>query len=145
MELITLALKDANDCSELDEISLNGLWSKQQWEEELSNSNRLCFGIFISSKLVALACGWLVVGELQLTVVAVHPEHRREGLARLVLLRLLKQARFLSATEATLEVDSNNFAATSLYKSCGFITTGERPNYYKNGSDALIQWRSLAQ
>ena len=31
----------------------------------------------------------------------------------------------------------------NLYKKCGFKITGERTNYYKDGSSAIIQWLKL--
>jgi len=143
MEVITLNSQNLNACLELDEIALKGLWSKSQWEKELSDSQRLCLGILDSSKLIALGCGWIVVDELHLTAVAVHPNHRRQGLAQLVLSNVFIQALNRGCTRVTLEVKSDDDAALGLYKSCGFKTAGYRRNYYKIGTDAFIQWRSL--
>ncbi len=132
-----------NACTELDQIALKGLWTKKQWEKELNASQRLCLGIFQSTKLVAIATGWLIVDELHLTAVAVHPLHRRKGLASLILFTILQKAKSKGINHAWLEVSNCNPAGKALYKSCGFITKGRRPNYYKNGSDALIQTCSL--
>ena len=143
MEVIPLGLEHKSACLELNELALNGLWGEKQWEQELIDPRRLCIGILKRSKLLALACGWLVLDELQLTAIAVHPEHRRIGLARLVLSALLEKAQLAGSKRATLEVADTNLAAKSLYKSCGFITSGYRHSYYKDGSDALIQWRHL--
>ena len=144
MEVISLNSKDLHSCLELDAIALKGLWSKEQWERELSDSGRLCLGIFDSSKLIAFGCGWIVVDEFHLTAVAVHPKHRRRGLAHLVLSNLFIQALKGGCALVTLEVKSDDDAALGLYKSCGFKTAGIRSNYYKNGTDALIQWRSIS-
>ena len=142
-DVITLNLENLNACMELDQIALKGLWSKQQWEKELSESQRLCLGIFDSSNLIAFSCGWIVIDELHLTSIAVHPNHRRLGLAKSVLSNLFLQAANAGCKRVTLEVKSKNKAALALYKCCGFKTTGFRRNYYKNGSNALIQWKSL--
>ena len=143
MEVISLNSEDLNSCLELDGIALKGLWSKDQWEKELSDSRRLCLGIFDSSKLIALGCGWIIVDELHLTAVAVHPKHRRLGLAQLILSNLFIKALNRGCDRVTLEVKSDDDAALGLYKSCGFKTAGYRRNYYKIGTDAFIQWRSL--
>ena len=45
--------------------------------------------------------------------------------------------------DSTLEVSSANKQACSLYRKIGFETHGIRRNYYRNGSDAMIQWRYL--
>ncbi len=143
LEVIPLTLKDLNACLKLDKIALKGLWSKSLWEKELSDSRRICLGIFDHSNLIAIGCGWIVVDELQLTAIAVHPIHRRRGLAKLILSNLLVQATHKGCKRATLEVKSNNSAALAFYKSFGFIISGSRRNYYKNGANALIQWKPL--
>ncbi len=143
LEVIALKPENLNACIKLDQLVLEGLWSKQQWKKELSDSKRLCLGIFDRSNLIAFVCGWLIVDELHLTAIAVHPLHRRLGLAKVVLTNLLLIATKKGCRRATLEVNSSNSAALALYKSSGFETAGSRRNYYKNGSDALIQWKSL--
>ena len=143
LQLIDLTISHLEACLELDQIALNGLWNKEQWEKELIDPRRLCFGILKSSQLIALSCGWLVVDELHLTTIAVHKLYRRKGLAKRLLNHLLNQAIKHGANHATLEVGSKNFAAIALYRKCGFETAGCRRNYYANGNDALIQWTSL--
>ncbi len=144
MKVLSLTPSDLEACIHLDQLALKGLWNKQQWQRELKDDRRLCEGIKLTPfKLIALACGWLVADELHLTLVAVHPDHRQQGLAKIVLSALLKKAHQLGANDATLEVDSSNLAAIALYKGCGFITAGCRTNYYRNGNDAIIQWCSL--
>ncbi len=133
-----------NACIKLDQIALNGLWTKKQWEKELEDSCRVCLGVFDNSNLVAFGCGWIVLDELHLTAIAVHPKYRRQGIGKKVLLSMFKEAKANGTTRATLEVNNNNLEALALYKSCGFKTAGNRRNYYKDGSDALIQWRPLA-
>ena len=97
----------------------------------------------INSQLLALACGWLIGDEIHLTLVAVSPQYRRKGLAKYILSRLLEKAKKLGMGHATLEVSTKNKAAQKLYKSCGFRTAGERTNYYKDGSGAIIKWLSF--
>ncbi len=82
-QVIRLGPEQINECLELDQLALNGLWSKQQWHQELFDSRRLCMGMLRSSKLLAKACGWLELDELHLTAIAVNTKHRRKGHARL--------------------------------------------------------------
>lgn len=93
--------------------------------------------------LLALASAWLVVDELHITAVAVHPHHRRRGLGRWVLEGLLLFGRDAGAQRATLEVASGNGAARALYASLGFQEAAVRRAYYRNGDDALIEWKDL--
>ena len=92
---------------------------------------------------MGLACGQMIVDELHLTAVAVHPAWRRLGLARQLMEALLTDARGRGCLRATLEVDSTNTAAQALYRRLGFRTEGVRRAYYRSGGDALIQWVDL--
>ena len=124
----------------LDRSALDGFWSEQQWRAELVDPRRPCLGLWQDGALVALASGWLVVDELHITVIAVDPLRRRQGLGRQVLDALLEEGRQQGACHATLEVAQENTAAVALYARLGFATAGIRRAYYRNGDDALIQW-----
>ncbi len=143
MKVTSLKRKDIDECMKLDEIALNSLWSKRQWEKELGTSGRLCLGIFNFSNLVSFGCGWIILDELHITAFAVHPNYRREGLAQLVLSSLIDKAREEGCINATLEVNTKNKEAIAFYKACGFKNKGLRKKYYPDGNDALIQWKSL--
>ncbi len=137
--VVLLDLSTVNDCKELDQISLGGLWSKKQWEHEISNPDHISIGIKKNKKLLAIASGSVVIDELNITFVAVHPKFRRKGLGGLLLAKLFIHALSEGAKTATLEVSSANSAAIAFYKSYGFKTLGSRDNYYRDGTDALIQ------
>jgi ribosomal-protein-alanine N-acetyltransferase len=131
-------------CLALDAAALGGLWSRAQWQRELEEPGRPAVGLWQQGQLVAMACGWLIVDELHITLVAVAPERRRQGLGRQVLEALLRRAQADGASRATLEVAAANGAARALYGACGFRQAGVRRGYYRNGDDALIQWVNLA-
>jgi ribosomal-protein-alanine N-acetyltransferase len=130
-------------CLGLDERALNGFWTLQQWRRELEDPRRLCLGLVKNQRLLGVACGWLVVDELHITVVAVDPDERQRGHGHCLLLALLQRARQNGAAHATLEVSDDNIAALALYNRAGFRTAGRREGYYRDGSDALIQWCRL--
>jgi ribosomal-protein-alanine N-acetyltransferase len=138
-----LGPEDGPDCITLDQLALGGLWSAKQWERELSETRRPVLGWRQEHGLLALASSWLVVDELQITAVAVHPEHRRQGLAFQLLQALLLLGREAGAERATLEVSSRNTAARALYARLGFMEVAIRHRYYRNGDDALIQYKKL--
>lgn len=143
--LAPLGLPDLEACLGLDAASLGGLWSAEQWRRELQDPQRPGIGLRRGGALLAMACGWLVLDELHITLVAVDPAHRRRGLGRRVLQQLLADGRSLGAERATLEVSADNAAAQVLYAGSGFTTAGVRRRYYRDGSDALIQWISLVE
>lgn len=90
-------------------------------------------------ELVAFAGYWHIVDEVHICTLAVHPDYRQLGLASLLLLRIMDQARGLSADVATLEVRVSNDAAIRLYDKFGFSVVGRRKAYYSdNREDAYI-------
>jgi len=144
---------DLEACLHLDRRALGGFWREEQWRRELLEPLRPVLGMAQGLAppggadpgpgLAAVACGWLVVDELHITLVAVDPAHRRRGLGHAVLTALLAEARRGGARHATLEVASDNDPARALYTACGFRDAGVRRGYYRNGDDALIQWARL--
>ncbi len=143
LEVKALNINNLDACVHLDKIALDGIWSQHQWKEELSDSKRLCLGGFKRSQLIAVTTGWIVLDEIQITAVAVHPGHRKLGFGKILLSELLKRAKSAGVIHATLEVRKTNIAANALYKSLGFKTQGYRHYYYKDGSDANIKYLSL--
>lgn len=132
------------DCRDLDRLCFGGLWTAPQWQRELADGQRPGLGLWREGRLVAMGCAWLIVDELHITLVAVAPAHRRQGLAQRVLGELLQLGRRRGAARATLEVASSNQAALALYRVLGFETQGVRRRYYSTGEDALIQWLDLS-
>ncbi len=141
--IVRLSDRDGADCLRLDRLALGGLWTAEQGDRELSEALRPVLGWRQSDGLLAMASAWLVVDELQITAVAVHPDHRRQGLARQLLDAMLQLGREAGAERATLEVSSANLAAQALYAQLGFKEVAVRRGYYRNGDDALIQWRKI--
>ena len=140
LTIIQLGILHLDSCFELDQKSLKGLWTKSQWERELTDPKRICLGIIElkTKNLLGLCSAWIVIDELHITFVAVNPIHQRKGLGRLLLSDLIKRSELLQTNHIHLEVKENNEPAKALYKSMGFQTVGNRSNFYKDGSDALI-------
>jgi len=143
-EVTPLGAEHLEDCLELDRASLGGLWSRSQWQRELEEPTRPGVGLYMGSELVAMACGWLILDELHITLVAVAPVWQRRGFGQQALQELLAAGRSGGASRATLEVAAGNGAALGLYGAAGFRTAGIRRGYYRNGDDALIQWVNLS-
>lgn len=68
--------------------------------------------------------------EVELLLIAVHPDERGQGLGKMLVERALQDALQRGASEIFLEVRDNNNAARSLYESNGFVPVGRRPDYY---------------
>lgn len=130
---------------ELDRQCLGGLWTMDGYQRELDSPNSELWGIARSPQqpqsLIALGCFWAILEEAHITLLAVSPEYRRQGLGTLLLSTLLQKAQARGLERATLEVRSSNQAAIALYQKFGFKIAGTRKKYYQdNQEDALILW-----
>ena len=117
-------------------------WSRTAFEEELTQ-NRLARYIVAAEdgNIVGYAGTWLVINEAHVTNVAVSGQHRREGIGRLLMEKLMELARDSGMDSMTLEVRVTNAAARHLYQQMGFVEAGIRKNYYsETKEDALILW-----
>src|SRR5579884_3057698 len=91
--------------------------------------------------LVACAEGDMVAGfvvvrggepEWEIENVVVAPASREQGIGRLLIEALLREARQRRAGEVFLEVRESNVAARALYAATGFKEEGRRRAYYRN-------------
>ena len=145
LKIIQLGIFHLNSCLKLDELSLKGIWTKSQWEKELTDPKRICIGVIEieTQKLLGLCSAWLVIDELHITCIAVDPIHQRKGLGKFLMSDLIKRSNSLATNQIYLEVKDTNEPAKAFYKSMGFKNVGNRPNFYKDGSDALIFTKQL--
>lgn len=95
----------------------------------------------VSGSVVGFAGTMVVADEAHILNLAVHPDHRRRGIGREMLRRLLEAGTRRGAVAATLEVRPTNRSAIDLYSSLGFRPAGRRRRYYRDGTGALIMWR----
>jgi [ribosomal protein S18]-alanine N-acetyltransferase len=89
--------------------------------------------------VLGYAGSWLLMDDVHIATIAVHPRWRGHGLGALLLLSLLDRGIELGARRATLEVRVSNQAALGLYHKYGFEIASRRKRYYAdNNEDAYI-------
>ncbi len=116
-------------------------WTHGIFTDELAHGDTRTYRVaVIDDKVVGFAGVLIQAGEAHVTNVAVQETFRRLGIARQLLVEVLRIAIERGATAATLEVRSDNMAAQKLYHRFGFVPAGVRPKYYQSGHDALIMW-----
>ena len=145
LKIIQLGKLHLNACIDLDQKSLKGLWSKSQWEDELTNPKRICLGVIDleTKKLLGLCSAWLIIDELHITSLAVLPTEQRKGLGKLLISNLIKRSKALRTNHIYLEVKDTNEQAKAFYKTMGFKIERYRSNFYKDGSDAIVFTKHL--
>ncbi len=86
-----------------------------------------------SSDVAAFATLWLDAhnGVVQIEPAGCHPDHRRLGLTRAIILQTLRWSVALNARSALVRHVSTNANAQALYESCGFATICEDTGFFK--------------
>ena len=117
-------------------------WSRDLMASELKQvSSRSFVAVRPDAAVVGFAFLMSTGFEAHVTNIAVDPSMRRQGIATLLMLRLVAATVAWQLTDLTLEVRASNEAAQSLYRRFGFEPEGVRPRYYaENGEDAIIMW-----
>jgi tRNA threonylcarbamoyladenosine biosynthesis protein TsaB len=136
--------EDLAAVAELQRRSFANAWGAEaiRWELDHSDVARLYTARTASGMVVAYCACWVVFDELHINSLAVDLDWRRQGVARELLDRVLRDATAAGVRGATLEVRQSNVAARMLYEGLGFKVEGVRRNYYQNPrEDALILWR----
>ena len=119
-------------------------WSSSMMRAELADPNGYYLVAFPpgdSTRVDAYAGLRSPRGQPQADIqtIAVVESARRSGLGRVLMLRLIEEARDRGAAEVFLEVRADNPGAGALYELLGFDHIAVRPKYYQpDGVDAII-------
>jgi ribosomal-protein-alanine N-acetyltransferase len=135
-----MRLEDVPAVHEIERLSFRTPWPAHAFEQEL-RGNRLAryLAARAGDTVVGFAGVWLMVDDAHVTTFSVHPDWRRLGIGRQLLLNLAELSGTIGARRMTLEVRPSNLAAQALYRAFGFEIAGRRPHYYTDdGEDALI-------
>ena len=84
-----------------------------------------------------------VLDEAEILTLAVHPDHRRQGLGEALVETAAVVTAAAGARVMFLEVAEDNQPAMALYAKAGFERAGRRRDYYAPGAHAWLLRRSL--
>jgi ribosomal-protein-alanine N-acetyltransferase len=135
-----MSIADVPAVHEIERLSFSSPWPEHAFQQEI-RANRLArYSVaHAGERVVGFAGVWLMVDEAHITTFGVHPDWRRQGIGRQLLLNLVDLARTLGAARMTLEVRASNTPAQALYGGFGFEVVGRRHAYYTDdGEDALV-------
>jgi [ribosomal protein S18]-alanine N-acetyltransferase len=117
-------------------------WSLSMFVLELSKPSGIYLAAVQGTEIIGYVICARYVEAYHVMTLAVAPEHRREGIASILLDAVI--ARAGEDANYTLEVRVSNTGAIALYERYGFRAVGTRPRYYAdNGEDAMIMWRAI--
>ena len=137
--IVTMNSDHVAQIAALEQMCFSDPWSEKSVASELDNSLSLWLVALEADTVVGYIGSQSVLGESDMMNVAVHPDHRRKGIAEALITELVSMLREKGNHCLSLEVRASNMPAISLYEKLGFSQVGLRKNYYRNPrEDGLI-------
>lgn len=118
----------------IENICFANPWSKTDLERQLNLDTSHFAVATLDGNVVGYMGLQIFCGEGYVTNVAVLPEYRRQGIAKMLIEKQLQNVMSF----ITLEVRESNLPAIKLYESCGFENVGIRPKFYSNPTENAI-------
>jgi ribosomal-protein-alanine N-acetyltransferase len=136
-------------CSDLDVVlaieraSYPLPWRREHFQHEIDSLHSFPFIAESDGIIVGYVCLMSLFEEAQILNIAIAPELRGRGIARLLLDHSEMIACEKGAELLALEVRSSNTAALTLYEQSGFVRTGLRKKYYEGRDHAVLMEKKL--
>ena len=135
-----MALDDLKQVVAIDQMSFSLPWPARSFQFELTdNPASRCWVAELDGRVAGRVVAWLIVDEIHIATIAIHPDFRKQGLGEKLLSHTLQSAKTEGAVSSFLEVREGNDAAIKMYRKFGYMESGRREGYYKdNGEDAIL-------
>lgn len=134
------------DIFEINNAVQGNPWSLANLRLELEIPNGLSW---VTTDAAGKATGYLFarsVGEsAELLVIGVRSDYMRQNIGKTLVTALLKTCTEISCKTVFLEVSVRNTGAIEFYRHLGFQIYMTRPQYYRDGTDALCMKLELAK
>ena len=111
LEICEMTAKTANDAAAIEKECFSSPWPAESFLKILSNKSAACFVARMNSRTVGYISMYDLVDEVSIINVAAHPDFRRQGIAKALMLRAEEFAETRACKQITLEVRRSNAAA----------------------------------
>src|SRR5437870_294408 len=103
-----MTVSDIESVLKLEKICFGERWNSTPFITELEREDCSYFVVRDDKNIIGYSGCWLILEELHITIMAVHPEHRRKKIGQRLLINLLHEGKNNGARWATLEVKASN-------------------------------------
>lgn len=138
MEINEMTLDDLELIKDTLYSEYDNFWSYNILKNELLNDKTTYIVAKENDQIVGFAGIMTCLDEATLNNIVVKKSCRGRGIGGELLDTIIELCADLNMKTLTLEVDSSNIPAISLYKKFGFQNLGIRKKYYNHTSDAII-------
>jgi len=141
----TMTAADLDEVLAIEQASFKSPWKRAHFEAELSGGYSFPFVAESDGRVVGYVCLMSLFEVAQILDIAVSPDQRGRGIARVLMEHACALARERRAEILALEVRASSAAAIGLYQRSGFKRVGIRPDYYEDSEDAILMEKNLKE
>ena len=124
-------------------------WSENVLKSEIENPNAKFFSLKKNNEVIGFGGYIITPQDIQITNIVIKKDQRNKGYGDYFFREILRNAENdlrqmdINPKSISLEVNSTNSSAISLYMKNGFEKIGVRKRYYNNTFDAIIMTKNL--
>lgn len=135
--------RDISTVEQIEKSIFSLPWSTKSFADAANTPENVYLVCECTGEIAGYCGMWTVLGEGNITNIAVSPSYRRSGVAEALLKELERRARLKDVTVFFLEVRQSNEAAKRLYEKLGYSPIGVRKRFYeKPVEDAIVMSKS---
>ena len=134
---------DVDAVHRLELASFPAPWRREFFESELRASGRYNLVAKRGDAVVGYVFAMWFFDEMHVNKIAVDLDHRRQGVAALLMEHCVAFARKHNIKTIALEVRQSNDGAQEFYKTLEFTPAYVRPRYYPDGEAAVVMMKVL--
>lgn len=131
-------LSDLETIQDVLSTEFDNFWNYSILKDELNSKNSTYFVAKSNQNVVGFAGMKIILDEAEIMNIVTKKDCRNQGIGKLLLKRLLLEAKNKNIKKINLEVNEDNIIAIHLYESLGFIQNGKRKNYYDDKNAILM-------
>ena len=144
MNIVPMSEKHISQIAALEKECFSEPWSEEGLTSELTNTQARFFVCEEENEVLGYMGMHIILDECYIANVAVYPRHRRRGIGEMLVKHCTDTAEKENCCFITLEVRKSNLGAISLYEKNGFLTVGERKDFYSHPKEnGLIMTKEL--
>ena len=144
MKIVPMSDRHISQIAALESECFSEPWSEEGLTSELTNTQARFFVCEEENEVLGYMGMHIILDECYIANVAVYPQHRRRGIGEMLVKHCTAIAEKENCCFITLEVRKSNLKAIALYEKNGFITVGERKDFYSRPKEnGLIMTKEL--